>query len=386
MNVKRVASSRRKGILYALGAAVLFGASTPFIRPAVEATGAAASAGYLYLGQALLLSTLWLAQRLRGRSSEAPLDRRDLLPLVAGIVAGGLLAPGAFTAGLARVPAYQVSLLLGLESVFTLMIALVFRRERLSSRAWSGVVLLLAAGIVVSLPAALEASGAGGANAAGALPGGAATPGGLPVGTALASTVLGTLLIVLACAGWAVDNNVTAGISGKDPTVITFLKGWVAATGYLGICLLSGITIVARPADIVTLLVAGGIGYGLALRLFVLALRHLGAALTTTLFSTAPLAGFAASVILLGEKPMLAGWVAFLMAGLGVAVVTTGVHEHMHTHDPMTHEHAHVHDVHHDHDHEEGVPVVDGHTHRHTHRALTHRHPHDSDIHHTHEH
>src|SRR5262249_35511531 len=113
----------------------------------------------------------------------------------------------------------------------------------------------------------------------------------------------GALLIVLACLGWATDSNITAGIAWKDPTAISLLKGIVAAAAYLGGCALFGRTLAIAPRDLAALLAAGAIGYGVALRFFVVALRHLGAALTTTLFSTAPIAGFALSVALLGERP-----------------------------------------------------------------------------------
>src|SRR5436309_2080916 len=132
----------------------MFAASTPFVRPAFAHTDSAASAGYLYLGQAILLFPLWLAGRARRRRrTEADLGRRDAGPLLLGIAAGGLIAPGAFTAGLALVPAHRASLLLGLEFVFTLLIALVFRHESLSRRAWGGVGLVFASGLLITLPA-----------------------------------------------------------------------------------------------------------------------------------------------------------------------------------------------------------------------------------------
>jgi len=134
---------------------------------------------------------------------------------------------------------------------------------------------------------------------------------------------VGAFLIVVACLGWAVDNNVTASISGKDPTVISLLKGWAGALAYLGLGGLFGRTLAAPPRDLLTILLAGAIGYGLSLRLFIFALRHIGAALTATIFSTAPIAGFALSVVLLGETPAPAGWAAFAVAGIGVAIVAT---------------------------------------------------------------
>src|SRR5206468_5176912 len=123
------------------------------------------------------------------------------------------IAPGAFMAGLALVPAHRASLLLGLEFVFTLLIALVFRHERLSRRAWGGVVLVFASGLLITLPA--PGGGASAGNGApsemaefakpttGAVENGDAAPEGPPAA--------GPLLIVLACLGWAIDSNATAG-------------------------------------------------------------------------------------------------------------------------------------------------------------------------------
>jgi multidrug transporter EmrE-like cation transporter len=149
---------------------------------------------------------------------------------------------------------------------------------------------------------------------------------------------------------------------------------------------LFGRSVSVRPLDLVTLLLAGGVGYGLSLRFFILALRHLGAVLTTTLFSLAPIVGFATSVIFFREHPAASGWIAFVAAAAGVLVVSTGSHEHLHTHEEQTHEHPHVHDAHHDHEHPEGADAIDGHTHLHAHRRLVHSHPHEADTDHTHRH
>lgn len=416
------ASNRARGLACALLAAILFGLSTPFTRPVLARVDAAASAGYLYLGQALLLSVMLAAARFARSRREAGLGRKDLPALVLGVVAGGLVAPGAFTAGLALVSAHRVSLLLVLEIVFTLVIAVVFRHERLAARAWTGITLLLAAGLLVALPAnstnvparATDAGASGGTRrppglerkagdpskattttatgAAGAA--GAASPeaagGGLgSVGAASGAGVVGLvgpLLIVLACMGWAIDSNATASISGKDASVITLVKGWSAAIGYLGGCLAVGRPIGAAPRDLLTLLAIGAVSYGLSLRLFIIALRHLGAALTTGVFATAPIVGFAASVAAIGEKPAAGSWIALGLAAAGVLIISFARHEHAHIHEEELHEHPHVHDEHHDHDHEPGLAAVDGHSHPHRHRRLVHSHAHDADIHHTHRH
>ena len=314
------ARSRARGVVYALLSAVLFGGSTPIVRPALDRADPVASAGYLYLGQTIVLGIWWLVARAAGSRREAALGRADLGPLLAGTIAGGLIAPVAFTSGLALIPAHRASLLLGLEIVFTLLIAIGFRGERLSPRGWMGAAMLLAAGVLISWPSA-SAGPVG--PAASTVASTAVSAAFVPVGLSTA----GVLLIVVACLGWATDSNITAGIAGKDPTAIALVKGIAASVAYLGGCAIFGRRLTAPPGDLVALLAAGAIGYGLSLRLFIVALRHLGAALTTTVFSTAPIAGFALSVLLLGESPAIAGWAAFVLAGAGVAIVSGWRHD-----------------------------------------------------------
>jgi drug/metabolite transporter (DMT)-like permease len=103
-----------------------------------------ASAGYLYLGQTIVLGIWWLMARAAGRAAKPRSAARTSGPLLAGTIAGGLIAPVAFTSGLALIPAHRASLLLGIEIVFTLLIAIGFRGERLSARGWMGAAMLLA--------------------------------------------------------------------------------------------------------------------------------------------------------------------------------------------------------------------------------------------------
>ena len=62
----------------------------------------------------------------------------------------------------------------------------------------------------------------------------------------------------------------------------------------------------------------GFFGYGVSLVLFVLGLRHLGAARTGAYFSTAPFIGAALALPLFGETPTLALMGAALLMGFGV--------------------------------------------------------------------
>jgi hypothetical protein len=132
--------------------------------------------------------------------------------------------------------------------------------------------------------------------------------------------------------------------------------------------------------------VIGFFGYGVSLVMFVMALRHLGAARTGAYFSTAPFAG-AAFALVIGEGRL--DWV-LCMSGIlmlaGVWLHVSERHSHEHVHEPMEHEHLHVHDEHHQHTHSTEDPQGEPHSHPHQHPRLKHAHPHYPDLHHRHVH
>jgi drug/metabolite transporter (DMT)-like permease len=197
--------------------------------------------------------------------------------------------------------------------------------------------------------------------------------------------LLGPLAILCACFAWGLDNNLTRKVSLADPLQITELKGLVAGPINIALGLWAGGAIALSPLALVAG-ITGFFGYGVSLVLYVLALRHLGAARTGAYFSTAPFVGAVIAVIALGENVTLGLLLAGALMGLGVWLHVTEHHEHDHAHEPLDHAHPHVHDAHHQHAHEPGDPAGEPHTHRHRHGALTHEHPHVPDMHHQHRH
>jgi len=123
-----------------------------------------------------------------------------------------------------------------------------------------------------------------------------------------------------------------------------------------------------------------------SLVLFVMALRHLGAARTSAYFSTAPFFGATMAVLVLGEPVTLPLVIAGALMGLGVWLHVSERHQHIHHHEPTTHSHAHTHDEHHQHAHGPEDPPGEPHMHEHRHAALVHAHSHMPDMHHRHRH
>lgn len=134
-----------------------------------------------------------------------------------------------------------------------------------------------------------------------------------------------------------------------------------------------------------SLLAIGASGYGLSLRLYLLAQRAFGAARTGSVFAFAPFIG-ALLAIALGDRSL--SWGMATGGGLmlaGVALHLMESHGHEHAHEALEHEHAHRHDDgHHDHSHEPLSASTHSHVHRHD--PTRHVHPHVPDAHHAHHH
>jgi drug/metabolite transporter (DMT)-like permease len=344
----------RAAIAYALASAALFGASTPLAKLLVGEIAPLLLAGLLYLGSGLGLLAWFL---LRGRTERAKsLGKADLPWLAGAILAGGVAGPALLMYGLTRSDGATASLLLNLEAVFTATIAWIVFRENVDRRIFAGMAAIVAGGVVLSWNEMPRAGG-----------------------------LVGPLLIAAACLAWAIDNNLTRRVSGGDAVTIAGLKGLVAGSVNLTLAMLQGASLPGAG-----LLAGAGLlglcGYGISLVLFVIALRHLGAARTGAYFSVAPFFGAALALLVLKESPSAAFWIAAALMAAGVWLHLTERHQHEHLHEPMEHTHVHSHDEHHRHEHAFDWDGREPHTHVHAHRPLTHSHPHYPDLHHRHHH
>jgi drug/metabolite transporter (DMT)-like permease len=340
-----------RGAGLALAAAALFGVSTPLLQRAGAGLGAFETAALLYAGAAVPGALLRQpVQR------EAALRRADVGRLLLMALFGAGIGPIALAWGLQRTSATSASLMLALEAVFTALLARALYGEAMDRRVRLALAALTCGGLV------LLSDRAGGAGAQG----------------------LGLLAVLGATAAWGLDNTLSRGLAERDPGRVVLAKSALGAALTGGLALAAGEPLPAAGAALALLAIGAG-GYGLSLRLYLLAQRAFGAARTGSVFAFAPFIG-ALAALALGDRA--ASW----GLGLGGALMLAGVvlhlgesHDHEHVHEALEHEHAHVHDDgHHDHVHD---PMPAGpHSHWHRHEPKRHAHPHVPDAHHTHRH
>jgi drug/metabolite transporter (DMT)-like permease len=275
--------------LAALGAAVLFGASTPLAKLLLRDVSPVLLAGLLYLGSGIGLGLIRLV-RDRGWRSPA-LSGREWLWLLLAVGFGGVLGPILLMSGLSRTPAATASLLLNLEAVLTALLAWIVFRENANRRIVLGFTLIVTGAVLLALPGSPRQVGFGHG--------------------------YGELLIAGACLCWALDNNFTCKVSASDALFIAGLKGWVAGVVNTAIAVGLGARLPAATVAGAAMGV-GLLGYGISLVLFVLALRGVGSARTGAYFSTAPFIGAAIAILAFGEHASWMFWFAAALMGVGV--------------------------------------------------------------------
>ena len=344
------------GIRNARGAAVVFGAATPFAKRLGEGVNSQILAGLLYLGSGLVLS-LTLLLRPSG-TREATLQRSDLRPLLLAVVFGGMAGPLLLMIGLRTTPAASASLLLNLEAVFTALGAWLIVKEHADRR------IVIAMGVIVAGSSLLS----------------------IRPGEGFGLTP-GALAIAAACLCWGIDNVATRPLAIRDPRQIAAVKGVVAGSANVAIGLLTGGRLPSIPR-IGAAMVVGFLGYGLSLVLYIRAMRSLGTARTGAYYAAAPFFGAAIALVWLREPVGRFFVPAIVLMAIGLAIHLTERHSHDHNHVPITHAHRHGHvDEHHDHGSTpDATDGSDAHAAEHVHATIAHNHGHTPDEHHLHDH
>ena len=269
-------------------AACLYALSTPCSKVLLANVAPNMMAALLYLGAGGGMAALTGARAVmrRGASDEKPLERSDA-PYVVAMVLLDVAAPILLMAGLAHAAPENVALLNNFEIVATSLIALAFFGEHISRRLWAAIGLITLSSLILSFEDTSSLAFSG-----------------------------GSLLVLLACACWGLENNCTRMMSQSDPLQIVVLKGFGSGLGSLAIACALGEKIPDFPYALAALAL-GFLSYGLSIFCYVYAQRQLGAAKTSAYYAIAPFIGAGLSLVLFRAWPEPSFWVALAIMGAG---------------------------------------------------------------------
>ena len=291
--MEQTKTTQARAVGFAILAAALYALNAPLSKALLGQVPARMMAALLYLGAGAGMLMLRLMQKSMGKpSAEAPLTRKEL-PYTVAMVVLDVAAPIFLMLGLTGTSAASASLLNNFEIVATSMIALAIFRERISGRLWLAIGLVTLSSIVLSL----EGGGS-------------------------LQFSLGSLLVLLACCCWGLENNCTRALSEKDPLEIVVVKGFGSGLGAMIVALVCGDHL---PALLPALgaLALGFVAYGLSIFFYIYAQRTLGAAKTSTWYAISPFIGVGLSLVIFRQLPGLMFWVALAIMAAGAYFAAT---------------------------------------------------------------
>jgi drug/metabolite transporter (DMT)-like permease len=289
------------GYLAAFISAALVGSIFPIAKPILASQIqplTLSSMTYLIAGFFMLPITL-IGKRNKKEKESLKKDDYAIL-LIIGLLGGGI-APFLFFEGLKRTTASDASVLEGGELLFTVIIALLFFKEKLTKIGYLGMTITIIGITLISLSSNINS----------------------PNNWYNFNFNFGNILIIFSTLCWGLDNNISKIISKRitNTAKIVLVKSLIGGTLLLIISFYLGYKLNIEINQIPYLLILGIGGFGLSLFFFIESLRIIGTLKTIVIFSSSAIFGLILSFFILNEKIGIMQLIATTLVILGLYYV-----------------------------------------------------------------
>jgi len=261
---------------------LLFGSVSTVAKPLVSSVNPLLLASLVYLITSVTLAPIAYQGKIKQVTIGKKEKRKEYLLLVVIALAGGVIAPSLYFAGLQQTSASDATLLANAEIVFTVAIATIFFKERLKPLGYLAVFLVLVGVIIVTnnlhIPDSILFS---------------------------QQSYYGLLLILSSTLFWAVDNNISKLLAKRVDNVakIAHLKSAIGG-GILILAVVLFNTSIAGidQGQILPILLLGIGGFGVSIYFFLEGLKRIGTVRAVLLLSLSSIFGIVFAAIFLGEQ------------------------------------------------------------------------------------
>ncbi|MBI4131976.1 MAG: DMT family transporter [Nitrosarchaeum sp.] len=292
MNLTQKYGGERLGYLFAILAAIMFGSVSVLAKPLVSSVDPILLASLVYIISAITLSPF-------ARKQKQKFARRDLLLILSIAVCGAVIAPSLYFVGLTHASASDAALIANGEVFFSVLLAVMFFRERLRFVGWVAILLVLSGMIIITTNLNFA-------------------------DFTLQQIHYKDMLLILSMLFWGLDNNLSRYLAQKmNVANIVQIKSAIGGIMLFVIALLVfRVDIHVGVDQIIPILVLGSIGFAASLYFFLHGLKRIGTVRTITIFSMSSVFGLVAATIFLAEQ---ISWYQIVAAGimiLGVYLVS----------------------------------------------------------------
>src|SRR3989337_483402 len=272
MNLAQKYGSERLGYIFAILAAIMFGSVSTLAKPLVSTVNPLLLSSMIYLIAAVTLTPL-------AHKQPFPANKKNCLLILAIAICGAVIAPSLFFVGLTHASASDAALIANGEVFFSVLLAVMFFRERLRLVGWIAIILVLA-GMVIGTTNLNFAD------------------------FTLQQIHYKDMLLILSMLFWGLDNNLSRYLAQKmNVANIVQIKSAIGGIMLFVIALLVfQVDINVGVDQIIPILVLGSIGFAASLYFFLHGLKRIGTIRTITIFSMSSVFGLVAASIFLGEQ------------------------------------------------------------------------------------
>ena len=251
-------------------ASALFGSVPTIAKPITSDINILLLSSMAYLITALTFTPL-------AKRAKLQFQKKDYGLLIIVAICGAAIAPYLYFVGLNQTTASDTSLLSNAEIVFTVLLALLFFKEKLKPIGFVAIGLVLFGVTIITTN--FEFSGS------------------------LFQLNTGHFLILGATLLWSLDNNLSRILSTKlDTAKLVQLKSVIGGTILLGMTFLLRVNLEINPAQIPYIVLISVIGFGGSLYFFLQGLKRIGTIRTVTIFSLSSIFGIIFAFTFLHEQ------------------------------------------------------------------------------------
>lgn len=283
VNLSQKYGSVRLGYIFALLAAIMFGSVSTLAKPLVSTVNPLLLSSMIYLIASATLTPLAYKQSF-------PTSKKNYLLIIAISSCGAIIAPSLFFVGLTHASASDAALIANGEVFFSVLLAIVFFKERLGKIGYVSASLILAGMVIVTTDLNFS-------------------------DFTLRQIHYQDWLLILSMLFWGIDNNLSRILAQKiNVAKIAQIKSAIGGAILLGIAMFGfGVPLDVQLLQVPPILVLGIVGFAASLYFFMQSLKRINTIRTALIFSLSSVFGLFAASVFLHEQ---ISWYQILAAGI----------------------------------------------------------------------
>jgi drug/metabolite transporter (DMT)-like permease len=297
---RNITKSTVIGYIAAIIAAALFGSVSTIAKPVLDTVNPILLSSLVYLISAVVFTPIALGSNVSSLQTSLSVSKRIYLLVIATSIIGAAVAPAMFFFGLRQTTASDTSLLAIGETIFSIILAILFFKEKLRSLGYLAALMVLAGLVVVTTNLQFHSSLFEMNNSA------------------------GNLLVIGATALWGLDNNISRIITHHVKVVkLVQLKSVIGGSVlFIFAIFVLHIPLSINVIQLPQIVLLGAVGFGISLYFFLISMKRIGIVRSVLVLSFSSVFGIVFASFLLSEVVSLQQIIATVIMITGIYLIS----------------------------------------------------------------